>query len=925
MLIQYVEVILDPTHAKNIKIVSQNSAKFGLGSLLETTVQLPTNHSNICKFSARDHLYQDVEKNVVYLVEWASAYNQVPANEFCQEQENDNYISLRLESVLRTTKFSAVSNDDYFIHAAGSPRLISSRSQDHLVLPSDKTRGNTQSVASPVPFVESRIIDQAQAIGTQPVIPAVRGNAITFAVPYGRNENYVNRQSLMDEVESFWTTQDDFQSRIALYGLGGVGKTQLAIEIAFRYRERYPEESIYWIQAGNGDRFRQSFSSIAEKAFIPGNDEEITDHFEVAKDWLSHGENGKWFMIIDNADDMGALRNGSSLDTTDNDQFDGCNYPIPQCVHGTVLITTRDRKIAHAFAGHSRAIHVPTMSQEEISVLVKSLSGSLDDFNILMRELHYLPLALAQAIAFMHHNDVHIKSYLEMIQDERHTESLLGESYPLHGRDGNVSNAVATTWKVSFDQIQRQFPSAAELLSILAFFYRQGIPKSLIQVGQDRLKLEKSLGILKAFSLITEDVEDNNIHVHRLIQITTRLWLRGSSLETQLAEQALSLLSSSFPSGKYGTWPQCELLFPHALAIIQNPLIRETRSEKLPLLLSSIGRYQDHRNDFTEGEATCRDALLLAKEVFWEDDDKISQCYEPFIEVLRHQGKFEEAEAIAREQVKSAHKKFSSKDEYVLEVILGLSLVLQDQGKYSEAVEWALKVVKEREKAAMDAKPNIADIAFRLASLYDIQGKYFEAEEQASRCISKRIEAYGPNDHSVLKGKYRLASILGHQQRYLESEMMMREVIENQKILLSSNARDTMVSRWGLARILRECGIREKLEEAEEILWRLSEYSLKVNGQYHPDFLTVESDLAKTMIVLERYEGAEKLFREVLEAREKVLRKGHPRTLKSKSWLATVLRYRKMYAEAEAIELDVLKQRSGSKISLFRTRISTSA
>lgn len=835
-----------------------------------------------------------MEKHVVHFANWAlrngansglGGSDLAPTSKLSQEGDDEKYDSPEVGKMEGTRKSSSISS-------------VNSSS-------SSKGPQTTQPL---IPLVPHTNLDLDSTVQHE------HKKAVHFCVPYERNYNYVNRQTLMNDLESFLTTQDDFQSKIALYGLGGVGKTQVAIEIAFRYRQRYPEQSVYWIQASNYDRFRQSFSNIAEKIGVSGNEYERTDHFEFAKNWLNHPGNGRWIMIVDNADDMGVFQNQGEKSI-----YPDSSFTFPDCVHGTILVTTRDRKIALDFAGYRRAIHVPRMSQEESFTLIKSLPGSVEESNILMRELDYLPLALSQATSFIHHNDMHLKTYLEMICDERQIGILLGENYKMHGRDNNVPNAVTATWIVSYDQIRRQSPGAAELLSLLAFFDRQGIPKSLLELGQDRLQLEKSLGILKAFSLITEDVAENNVHIHRLIQITIRLWLRGSSLETQLAEKALDILSASFPSGKYGTWPQCESLLPHALAISQNPLVRETPSEKLPPLLSSIGRFQDHRTDFAEAETSCRDALSIAKDVFLEYDNRIIQCYEPLILVLKHQGKFEEAEDVAREQLKSVSKKFSLKDEWVMGAMSLLSNVLKNQGKYDEATEVLLKVMKQREKASMDVKPNIADCAQDLAGLYDITGKYFEAEKQSLRCIAKRIEFYGRDDPTIHKARFRLAFILGHQQRYQEAELMMRNVIKNQKVMLGANSRDTMVSRWGLARILRDCGSPKKLEEAEEILWKLSEFSLRVNGLRHPDFLTVESELAVTMIRLERYEDAEKLTREVLEARERTLRKGHPLILSSKSRLASVLRCRKLYAEAETIELDVLQQRLGDKKSLFHS------
>ncbi|PQE24997.1 hypothetical protein CJF32_00009547 [Rutstroemia sp. NJR-2017a WRK4] len=126
----------------------------------------------------------------------------------------------------------------------------------------------------------------------------------SIVIPFSRDTDFVERGTILDQIYQKCTVSG---SRTALVGLGGVGKSQLAIEYAYRTRDRSPETWIFWVHASNAARFEQSFRDIANCVKIPGRQNLQANIFQLVCDWLRNDRKGKWVLILDNMDDAGFL------------------------------------------------------------------------------------------------------------------------------------------------------------------------------------------------------------------------------------------------------------------------------------------------------------------------------------------------------------------------------------------------------------------------------------------------------------------------------------------------------------------------------------------------------------------------------------------------------------------------------------------
>jgi hypothetical protein len=319
---------------------------------------------------------------------------------------------------------------------------------------------------------------------------------------------------------------------------------------------------VFWVHGSNKVRFEEGYRKIADAVGLPGRDKPNVNILQLVQTWLCNEAKGKWLMILDNADDgsvffrsdgeQSIIGNSTYSDTKDN----LLSTFLPNSNNGAIVVTTRDRDAAFRFTGRNQdIIRVEPMRKTDALKLLSKQLGDYFEEDIganLVETLDYIPLAITQASAYICREAprTSISKYLEKLQRSRRAkENILNHDSGDPWRDASASNSVMTTWQISFEQIHTSRPSAADLLSLMSFFDRQGIPEDLLRVskGEDpsrhnveddnesshSMDLEDSvsdsfdqdLSILHAYSMISTEVQGGSFEIHRLVQLSTRRWL----------------------------------------------------------------------------------------------------------------------------------------------------------------------------------------------------------------------------------------------------------------------------------------------------------------------------------------------------------------------------------------------------------------
>ncbi|KAK4038535.1 acyl transferase/acyl hydrolase/lysophospholipase [Parachaetomium inaequale] len=296
----------------------------------------------------------------------------------------------------------------------------------------------------------------------------------------------------------------DGPQRVAIDGLGGVGKTQ----------EHLPEWSVFWVTASSLAGFEPACALILKQVGLETSEKD--DAKESLRQYLSADKSGKWLLVVDNADDLDLLG-------TDHSKVDGIDRYLPDS----------DNDVAFAAAG-SEVVEVPQMSRDEAlqylqkALINKALLNDKAGVKGLLKILTYLPLALAQAAAYINMHKLSVREYLTVLSKTDHEKiAVLETEFPDRTRnDGSHStNAIVRTWIVSFDKI-KQDADAAAILSFLAFIEPTDIPRAMLPPLTSSQKLMHALGVLCGYSFLTSREDGEAYDMHRLVHLACRIWLR---------------------------------------------------------------------------------------------------------------------------------------------------------------------------------------------------------------------------------------------------------------------------------------------------------------------------------------------------------------------------------------------------------------
>ncbi|KAH6972637.1 TPR domain protein [Ilyonectria destructans] len=723
-------------------------------------------------------------------------------------------------------------------------------------------------------------------------------------VPFPPDPDFVDRPDILK-----WMHEKCARpaARIALVGLGGIGKSQLAIQYAHQVRQRALNTWVFWVHASTRGRFEEAYRSIADRLELPRRNDPDVNVFRLVSEWLRVEENGPWEMILDNADDVGVF-----FSTT---QERLASF-LPQNCNGSIVVTSRNMDVAERLVGGwSNILTIPAMKTEEACQLLREKlevgydAGAATD---LVRTLDHMPLAITQAAAFINRRAprMSIPTYLnEFRGSNKKKASILNKDAGDLRRDESASNSIVTTWQITFEQIRRERPSAANLLSFMSFFNPQGIPESALQAYVRDHKedvLEDDLETLRGYLLVAVMADKEIFEMHALVQFCTQVWLSSFSNIQQRKREFLKVISDQYPSGEYKNWLECKRLDPHIDKILEEEPNSTEDILRWARLLTNAGWYRWMKGIYEEAEEMNRRALEIRERVLGREHPDTLTSISNLAGVLQYQGKYEEAEQMNRRALDASEKVLGREHPDTLTSISNLASVLRYQGKYEEAEQMNRRALEGYEKVLGREHPSTLTSISNLASVLRYQGKYEEAEQMNRRALEGYEKVLGREHPSTLTSISNLASVLRYQGKYEEAEQMNRRALEGYEKVLGREHPSTLTSISNLALVL---GYQGKYEEAEQMNRRALEGYEKVLGREHPYTLTSISNLAEVLRYQGKYEEAEQMNRQALDAREKVLGREHPDTLMSISNLAGVLQYQGKYEEAGEINRRALDAR----------------
>jgi tetratricopeptide (TPR) repeat protein len=659
-------------------------------------------------------------------------------------------------------------------------------------------------------------------------------------LPYRRNPNFTGREeqlaALASQLDQGAATVAVTQAQ-AVHGTGGIGKTSLAVEYAYRHRARF--EVVWWVRAAEPASLVGDYAALAGVLGLAEADRADQQMAALAvRRWLE--DHDRWLLVLDNAQ---APETPTGLDPPLGRLVD----LIPQVVHGQALITTRDARWKRA----ATLAELDLFTPEEAVRFLLARSGSEDEQAAaeVAELLGWLPLALEQAGAYVREAGISLASYLDRLR--RFPEVALAKGEP---RDHDPADTVAVTWQVSLEQV-RAVAGALGLLEVCAFLSPDDIPRDLVAqpadppptdvelaaLATDPFALDEAVTALRRYGLVKASEEA--LAIHRLLQRVVRAGL-DPDVAADRAGLAVRLLEAAFPEEGHSdvtAWPVCERLLPHALA--------------------AAGHAEQHA---TEPAAT---VSLLDRAAGY---------------LLAH-ARYQQARELRERALALAQVTFGPAHEETGKILNNLGYVCVRAGDFDVA-----KVLLERALTIAEATlhPNHSDTGtalFNLGNAHRHLGDLDDARRYLERALAIQETALGPDHAQVglavggLGAVLRLQGDLDGAHRHLERALAIQETA------LGLGHPEVATTLYHLGVLLHAMG---DLGGAYQHLERALTIDQAALGPDHPEVAVTLCSLAKVLRDQGDVDGARQHLERALTIQEAALGRDHPRTQDTRHYLA---------------------------------------
>ncbi len=466
-----------------------------------------------------------------------------------------------------------------------------------------------------------------------------------WSVPYQRNPFFTGREEILLQLHNVLNHEHNasLSRSYVLSGLGGIGKTQTALEYAYRYANDY--SAVFWIEAQTAESIASSFLAIANLLNLPETQEQGQSCVVAAViRWLNIHD--RWLLVLDNVEDIALLKSF-----------------LPAARGGSLLFTSRRQ----AFGGIAHVLDLGPMTLEEGTRFLLRRAGLLDlkepvaclapESEVVARkivsDMAGLPLALDRAGSYIATMRCSLSDYLQSYQSSQQDffdERDLCSAHPL---------SVTRTFALTFEQLEQNNLQAAELLTVCAFLSSEAIPESFFFRGvphlgatfegliADPFAFHIAIKSLLAYSLIQYNASTQTVMVHRLVQMVLRGRL-SEAARRMWGARVMRAMSHLFPSDttRSDYWQEGEQLLPHALECIRLNEQWNGDDAIYITLISHVATYLSNRARYAEAEPLFQRALRLGERAFGPEYPLIAEILHAQAMFYLDQGKYKEARLV---------------------------------------------------------------------------------------------------------------------------------------------------------------------------------------------------------------------------------------------------------------------------------------
>ncbi len=805
----------------------------------------------------------------------------------------------------------------------------------------EQTGSGIHALLSSPPARATALMERSKSL----IVTPPENSSVIWNVPYRRNTFFTGRQQVLKLLHDAFFSGKMVTQAQAISGLGGIGKTQIAIEYAYRYHCEY--QVILWVRGDTREKLLSDVAALAATLNLKEQYEQEQQHIIGAvQSWLR--KNTKWLLIVDNCEDLRYVRT-----------------ILPSTTRGHILLTTRTQTTGNI----AQCIDLEKMTLDEGALfllrrtkllgqdapLQDASSNDCQSARSIAEVLDGLPLALDQAGAYIEESGFNLSHYLNRYQSGR--TKLLGMR---GGFAFDHPSSVTTTFSYTFEKAEKISPGAMELLRFCAFLHPDAIPEELIIHGapalsttlqciaSDPISLDATIMILRRFSLLSRSSSSSMLSIHRLVQVV----LQDSMLEKErrlLAEQTVRAINLVLPDvNDFHRWRDCLLYMPHAQHCVSLIETWKIVSSEAARLLEQTGMYLQIQAQYTQANVlfeqasnmriALREASLAATvasltHLFWHYYylGQYTLAEQPMHEALRFLQQMPDAEqqtlavslgAIAHLSYQKA--KYSQAEDYFLQALAlyeehiglqhssavytfcGLGNVSLALAKYDRAEKFFCDALNIWQQMPEPQHPLVCATLSGMATLALARGEYVQTELYLRQERAYLEQVLHPHHPELAHNLNNWASLYIVQGKYKLVEPLLRlslTILEQSVGLLHPLVGDTLDLLGRLAYVQR------KYVSAEQFLQKAQSIREHALGVEHPDVLTTVNNLANVYVKQSKWNVAEELYKDVLASRVQLLGAEHPAVAYTFECIARLAYLHGQYEYAEGMYKQILALR----------------
>jgi DNA-binding SARP family transcriptional activator len=609
-----------------------------------------------------------------------------------------------------------------------------------------------------------------------------------------RNPTFTGRDDLLDRLAAHLQAGPGAAAVVqahAVHGLGGIGKTQLAVEYAHRHQADYV--LVWWIAAEQPLAIPGQLVALARRLAVPEQPEQAET---IQRLWDLLRQHARWLLVFDNAEAPQDLR------------------PCwPPGGHGHVLVTSRNP--AWGALATTLPVDVPSRA-EAVAFLQRRLGGhdTAVDLDRLAEALGDLPLALEQAAAYLEETASSPGAYLDLLGTHA------GELFAL-GRPATTEQRIATTWTVALGRLRQQAPAAEDLLVLCAFLAADDIPHTLAAQRPDQLSdplaatvrdplgYQRLIGALRRYSLVKTSRDGDALSVHRLVQAVVRRQL-DPDRHRQWATTAVLLVRAAFPAdpGDPASWSSCARLLPHALAVTGHAAAAGIDPRTTAWLLNQAGSYLSQRADYQQARQLHERALDICETQLGADYPDTAHSLHHLGLVLHDQGDLHAARTLHHRALAIREARLGADHPDTAQSLNGLAHVLHHQGDLHGARTLHQRALAIHQAHTGPDHPLTASSLNGLGNALHALGDLPAARSMHERALTIRQARLGADHPGTAWSLSHLARVLRAQGDLQAARTLHERALAIREARLGADHPETLRGREELAAVAAELEYR---------------------------------------------------------------------------------------------------------------------